>query len=414
VSLQVGVATLDCTPPAGLAMSGFAARTEGAAGAHDAITVRALAVDETVLVTVDACGLHEDFCARVRAKVPGTVVLTATHTHGGPATVPGRLGGPVDFGYLEALHVACVAAARAARAARESATLEVGVAADPGVAQNRRRADGPVFAPMTVARFRRADGRIAACVVSYPCHPVVLGPDNLLWTADYPGVVRGVVEAAGPGSVCLFLTGCCGELNTGHSAHASMTLEGAGDRSFAAAERIGRRIGLAALAAPTRELSDPSGAAAVSGEIALPLEPADPAATATLAAGWASEMATADPGRRALLSSWLDWAREVAPRTATSWTARVTVLRWGGLRIVALPGEPFSVTARRTAELVAGECLVIGYADGSPGYLPPAEEFPYGGYEIDEAHRYYGMPAPFAPGAAESLTELAAGLAGEL
>lgn len=70
------------------------------------------------------------------------------------------------------------------------------------------------------------------------------------------------------------------------------------------------------------------------------------------------------------------------------------MLRWGGLRIVALPGEPFSVTARRTAELVPGECLVIGYADGSPGYLPPAEEFPYGGYEIDEAHRYYGMPAP--------------------
>jgi hypothetical protein len=410
----VGVATRDCTPPAGLAMSGFAARPGRAAGTHDAITVRALAVDETVLVTVDACGLHEDFCARVQAKVPGTVVLTATHTHGGPATVPGRLGGPVDPGYLEALHAACVAAARAAYAARENANVEVGVGADPGVARNRRRVDGPVFAPLTVARFRRADGRLLACVVSYPCHPVVLGPENLLWTADYPGVVRAVVEAADPGSVCLFLTGCCGELNTGHSAHASMTLEGAGDRSFAAAERIGRRIGLAALAAPTRKLSDPSGAAAVSGEIALPLQSADPAATATLAAGWASEMATADPGRRALLRSWLDWAREIAPRTATSWTARVTVLRWGGLRIVALPGEPFSVTARRTTELVPGECLVIGYADGSPGYLPPAEEFPYGGYEIDEAHRYYGMPAPFAPGAAESLTQLAAGLAGQL
>jgi hypothetical protein len=410
----VGVATRDCTPPAGLTMSGFAARTAPAAGAHDAITVRALAVDETVLVTVDACGLHEDFCARVRAKVPGTVVITATHTHGGPATVPGRLGGPVDPGYLEALHAACVAAVRAARAARENANVEVGVGADPGVARNRRRADGPVFAPLTVARFRRADGRLLACVVSYPCHPVVLGPENLLWTADYPGVVRAVVEAADPGSVCLFLTGCCGELNTGHSAHASMTLEGTGDRSFAAAERIGRRIGLTALAAPTRELSDPSGTAAVSGEIALPLQSADPAATATLAAGWASEMATADPGRRALLRSWLDWAREIAPRTATSWTARVTVLRWGGLRIVALPGEPFSVTARRTAELVPGECLVVGYADGSPGYLPPAEEFPYGGYEIDEAHRYYGMPAPFAPGVAESLTQLAAGLAGQL
>jgi neutral ceramidase len=392
-------------------MSGFAARTERAAGAHDPITVRALAVDETVLVTVDACGLHEDFCAQVRAEVPGTVVLTATHTHAGPATVPGRLGGPVDPGYLDALRAACVAAIRDARDSRQPATAEAGVAADPGVARNRRRVDGPVFAPLTVARFRGADGRLLASVVSYPCHPVVLGPDNLLWTADYPGVVRAVVEEADPGSVCLFVTGCCGELNTGHSAHASMTLAGAGDRSFAAAERIGRRIGLAALAVPTREIPDPPGTAAASGELALPLRPADPADTAALAAEWAREMVTADPARRALLTNWLDWARAAAPCSATSWTARVTVLRWGGLRIVALPGEPFSVTARRIAELVPGECLVIGYADGSPGYLPPAEEFPYGGYEVDEAHRYYGMPAPFAPGAAESLTQLAAGLA---
>jgi hypothetical protein len=184
-------------------MSGFAARTERAAGAHNPITVRALAVDETVLVTVDACGLHEDFCARVRAKVPGTVVLTAAHTDGGPATVPGRLGEPVDPGCLDALHAACAAEVRDARASRQPATMEAGVGADPGVARNRRRADGPVFAPLTVLRFRRADGRLLACVVSYPCHPVVLGPGNLLWTADYPGVVRAVVEAAGPGSVCL-------------------------------------------------------------------------------------------------------------------------------------------------------------------------------------------------------------------
>jgi hypothetical protein len=368
----VGVATRDCTPPVGLAMSGFAARTQSAAGTHDPITVRALAVDDTVLVTVDACGLHEDFCAAVRAELPCPAVVTATHTHGGPATVPGRLGGPVDPGYLATLRGACVAAARKAIGARQPATVEVGTGPDPGVARNRRRADGPVFAPLTVLRFRRADGGPLASVVSYPCHPVVLGPDNLLWTADYPGVVRAVMEAAEPASTCLFLTGCCGELNTGHSARDSMELGGSADRTFAAAEWVGRRIGVAALAVVTEEAPGPRSTAA-SGELALPLR------------------ATGAPA---------------------SWTARVTVLRWGGLRIVALPGEPFSVTAQRTAALIPGECLVVGYADGSPGYLPPEEEYPYGGYEVEEAHRYYGMSGPFAPGAAEALTKLAADLAG--
>jgi hypothetical protein len=147
-----------------------------------------------------------------------------------------------------------------------------------------------------------------------------------------------------------------------------MTLSGSADRTFAAAERTGRRIAVAALAVVTEEASGRPGSTAASGELALPLR------------------------------------TKGAP---ASWTARVTVLRWGGLRIVALPGEPFSVTAQRTAVLIPGECLVVGYADGSPGYLPPEEEYPYGGYEVAEAHRYYGMPGPFAPGAAEALTKLA-------
>jgi hypothetical protein len=33
---------------------------------------------------------------------------------------------------------------------------------------------------------------------------------------------------------------------------------------------------------------------------------------------------------------------------------------------------------------------------------------------VEEAHRYYGMPAPFAPGAAESLAEVAVALASGL
>ena len=411
MTLRVGVSVRDCTPPAGLAMSGFAARTEPAVGTHDPLTVRALAVDDTVLITVDACGLHEDFCARVRAELPVPVVVAATHTHGGPVTMSGRLGGPVDASYREALRAACVAAARDALASREPASMEVGVGPDPGITRNRRRAEGPVYAPLSVLRFRRGDGTCLASVVSYPCHPVVLGADNRYWTADYPGVVRTTMEEAEPGSACLFLTGCCGELNTGHSADASISIGAAAQRSFAAAERIGRRIAEAALGVSVHA-SAGQGTAGISSEVSLPLQDLDPTATAALVAQWERELPRADAGRRALLHGWLAWARDVAPQALASWTARVTVLRWAGLRLVALPGEPFSVTAREIAARVPGDRVVIGYCDGCPGYLPPAEEFGHGGYEVDEAHRYYGMPAPFAPGTAESLAEVAVALAG--
>jgi hypothetical protein len=413
VTPTVGVSVRDCTPPAGLAMSGFAARTEPAVGTHDPLTVRALAVDDTVLIIVDACGLHEEFCARVRAALPATVVVAATHTHGGPVTMPGRLGGPLDADYAETLHAACVAAASDALASREPASLETGVGPDPGVARNRRRANGPVHAPLQVFRFRRGDGSCLVSVVGYPCHPVVLGADNRYWTADYPGVVRAAMEEAEPGSVCLFLPGCCGDLNTGHSAQASTSLAASEQRTFAAAERVGRRIAGAALDVPAHASAGPATAGAAA-EVPLPLRDQDPADTADLVAEWEGELARADAGRRALLRNWLAWAHDVAPRPVTSWTARVTVLRWAGLRLVALPGEPFSTTARDIASRLSGDIVVIGCADGCPGYLPPAEEFAYGGYEVDEAHRYYGMPAPFASGSAESLAEAAIALAGTI
>lgn len=390
-------------------MSGFAAREEPAIGAHDALTVRALAVDDTVLVTVDACGLHEDFCADVRAEVPAHAVVAATHTHGGPVTMPGRLGGPVHAAYLDRLRAVCVEAARAALAARQPATMEVGTGPDPGIARNRRRADGPVHAPLTAIRFRRGDGGCLAFVVSYPCHPVVLGADNRYWTADYPGAVRATVEAAEPGAVGLFLTGCCGELNTGHSAHASVTLDVDRARTFESCQRIGRRIADAALAIPLCACE--GGVAGVSAEIALPLTTLDPTDVAASRAAWRRELPASDAGRQALLRNWLAWAEHVAPAQSRSWTARVSVLRWGDVRLVALPGEPFSVTAQDIAARVPGDTVVLGYSDGCPGYLPPAEEFAHGGYEVDEAHRYYGMPAPFASGAAESLADLAVGLA---
>ena len=54
--------------------------------------------------------------------------------------------------------------------------------------------------------------------------------------------------------------------------------------------------------------------------------------------------------------------------------------------------------------------FVIGFADDNPGYIPPGSEFRHGGYEIDEAHRDYGLAETFAPGSAEALARCAIAL----
>ena len=408
--IRAGAALVDITPPAGLLLSGFAARTEPATGAHDPLTVRAVAVDDTALVVADVIGLHGDMCARIRraCSLPDdNVVIAALHNHGGPVSMAGRLSLESDPVYLARLEAACIAAIDQAVANQRPATLAAGMGADPDVARNRRHDGGIVDRAVPVIRIRDAEGAMIAVVVSYACHPVVLGADNRLWTADYPHYVRRDIEAAYPGAMALFVTGCTGDANTGHSAHASVSLAANPDRTYEAAERLGGRIAAAALAAPESALGDTVNAS--SDELTLAFERREPATPEALAAQWRNERETAAPARAALLGYWIEWAQTIAPRELRPLAGRVSVLNWGGLPIVGLPGEIFAETALAIrAELPPQmPAIIADFAEDNPGYISPASEFPFGGYEVDEAHRYYGQPAGFAPGSAEALAESA-------
>jgi hypothetical protein len=403
--MLAGAAIVDITPPAGFAMAGFGARTEPSLGAHDPLTVRALVVDDTALVVADVIGLHEAMSRRVRERsgLPADrVVLAALHTHGGPATMAGRIGGGADPAFLARLGDACVEAIDRAAAAARPVRMTVAMGADPGVAKNRRHPGGPVDGALPLILFHGEDGGVVAAVTSYACHPVVLGADNRLWTADYPGFVRDRIAAAHPGAVVLFATGCCGDANTGHSAQASMRLDADPARTFAAAEAYAARIAAAAFAAKEHAAGD--GVAAASTERRLDFERREAAAPAELAARWRAERIAAAPARAVVLDHWIRWADAIAPRPLEPWVARVSLLAWGGVPVVALPGEIFAESALAIRRRLGGRpALVLAYAEGNPGYIPPLNEFAHGGYEVDEAHRYYGLPATFAPGSAEAL-----------
>jgi len=412
--IRAGAAIVDITPTPGLPMSGFAARTLPAEGAHDGLTVRAVVIGETAIVVADVIGIDAAMSARIRKRcaLPAeNIVVAALHTHGGPVSMAGRLSIAADRAYLERLEDACVAAIDKAVSLRRPARITVGQGSDPGVARNRRHPGGPVDTCLPVLRICGEDGGMIAVVTAYACHPVVLGADNRHWTADYPHFVRQALEEAYPGGVALFMTGCVGDANTGHSAHASITLSASQDRTFDTAGQVGRRIAGAALHAEEQPVSDR--ASARNGSVVLGFERRETETAAALEQRWRTEALTAEPAHRALLSYWADWAKTIAPLVPEPIAARVTVLDWGGVPVVALPGEIFAETALSIRAALGRDrpAFVIGFADDNPGYIPPASEFRFGGYEIDEAHRYYGLPMSFAPGAAEALARCAIGLA---
>jgi neutral ceramidase len=384
--------------------------------------VRALAVEDTCWVTVDVCGLHEDTCAEVEARLPlapGHLAVTATHTHSGPACTPGRLGGddPLVRGRIVD---AVVDTVTSALAARQPASLHATSTRGAGVAVDRRAPDRRVDPPVDLLRFDGPAGTLAWFVV-YPCHPVVLSADNRLISGDYAAFLRTALEENAPGSVALFLPGTAGDINNGHAAEASFRSGAQTGRTFAEAERIGRHLARHALAAASAPVPTVTGARAARTVEPLRLEALDREAPSVLAARWVEQMVNAPEGQAAVLRAWVDWAARRTPTDARTWDAAVTVMRWGAATVVGLPGEPFLSCADAVRDAVsalhrergvpAGAVLVTGYTTGCPGYLPPSSEYDHGGYEVVDAHRYYGMPAPFARGSVERLQERAVDLA---
>jgi hypothetical protein len=410
-TVLAGAATVDITPLPGLMMCGYAARTEPATGTHDPLAARALVIGDTAIVVADVLGIHEVSCARIRAAsgfADDRVVVIATHTHGGPMPMPDRGGGSADPAFLKQLEDGCVAAIRQAAERRQPARLLAGNGANPGIAFNRRRDGGPVDPNVPVLRVEALDGTVLAVAFAHGCHPVVLGAGNRLYTSDFPHYARTTVEAAHPGAVALFLPGCSGDVSTGHSPESSISTDTPPDRTFAEAERLGTKLAQSVLAAPLTPLTGAVGARTV--PVELPLARTETGDFDDLAREWDALAANAtSPAWATLYRHWAQWARTGAREALTPWQGRVTRFDWSGLPLVFMPGEIFASTAMAVrAQLPASPApFVISLSDGNPGYIPAREDYPAGGYEVAEAHRYYGLPAAFAPGSAEVLVNAA-------
>lgn len=397
-------------------MAGYAARTEPSTGVHDPLTVRALVIEDACWITIDVCGLDEMTCADIRAAVPlpaDRVVVSATHTHSGPCSMPGRLGN-ADKRFIATLRSVAVTACYAALRDRTLCSVSYESFSGLRVARNRRHPEADIDPELQVMVFTSSSGAVIAWLLQFPCHPVVLGASNQLISGDYPAFTRLILEQDEPGSVALFLTGAAGDVNTGHSAESSYSQNKSPTRTFQEAERIGRVLATAGRAARVSAPLPHQQMRVLTAEIRLEMEVLDAESPTDLAAKWELQAHNKPPGEQALLRIWSDWARTQDNSVELSWSGTITVMHVAGALLVALPGEPFLAGADQIKRAFDLPVIVAGYSNGCPGYLPTATEYDFGGYEIKDAHRYYGMPAPFKRGSLEILVQTAVELGRQL
>lgn len=397
-------------------MPGFGARTALSTGtAEPAPVASALAFDDVVLVSLDTIGVDPALRDEIAAAAPGpgTLLVVATHTHAGPGILPGRLGAWSATARSAVVAAAAQAVADSLASARP-ATLEwldpivpgAGGGASTGypLAHDRRLGVLSTEARLRAVRWSY-DGVPAGVLACYPCHPTVVGPDNTLLSPDYPGAVRAALGTTGLD--CVTVTGCAGDLNAGHAVAASYQLGTSRGRTLADATRFGDALAHDLLSGRWTPLGD-GGVTVDMTTVMSRQEPLTSATPTQQRATWETQLLDADDGTATLLRNWIAWSHRDDADRATTYELPVARVTIDGVELMFLPGEPF--LAADDALQDGGRTMVIGYAGDVPGYLPDAGQYALGGYEVLDAHRYYGQPAPFAQGTLEQIVDAARAL----
>ncbi|MBM3278947.1 MAG: hypothetical protein FJY95_12825 [Candidatus Handelsmanbacteria bacterium] len=423
---MVGCASADITPPAGIHMGGYWGRTSGAVGVCDPLLAKVLVCAwgpaRVALVSLDLVGLDAQRVAQIRrrleagAGIPaGAAMVCCSHTHAGPLSMSFRGMGEQDFSYLDRVEEAVVEAGERATAQLTPASLAYArVPACLGINRRQLREGhmvigqnpgGPVAEYAHVLKIGEA-----ATLFSHACHPVILGNGNHQLSAEFPGAAARIIEAR-TGRPALFVNGACADINP-RLAHggfdkvdqAGAELAGAvlgGLKTAAAVE--GEGLAWASERMPLPLMDPPGRMQAELERLALQLK----AELRRLTKGTGDVWAQRAPRARL---EWAEATLELARRGVRGQVQpfEIQALRLGGALLLGMEGEIF---VRYQLDLEPASplqpAILCGYANGCIGYVPTADEYPCGGYEVDEAYKVYPSVQMIGP-EAEGLVRAAA------
>jgi hypothetical protein len=409
--LKAGVARVEITPPTGLPMYGYGSRKATSIGILDPLMARVVVLEagekRMALVVLD---LGEVFAApwirRLRAETQKScgisyVLVAATHTHSGPDIdddYPPQARPDWETGVLEKV-------SRAIEEAHEHA-VAIRLGTGYGVAyagHNRLRVNpngtvtwfeinktmiptSPIDPTVSVLRLDTAEGQPLAILVNYACHPVIFGPDNLQYSADWPGVMIRTVERDFTGSqrvtpMCMFLQGGDGDINPFYAV--TPLAEDAVKMRDWTGERVGREAARVAKAIQTEAAS---GGSLDFVEDLMPFH-----------LRWNPEKF-----HQAVLASWGPKAAErFEKRKQSVYQLPVaTVLINNRIAWMTLPGEPFvnfQIDWRNRCPV--HDAFFLGYANGSFGYFPTLYAASLGGYGAANTATW------IEPGAADQMVD---------
>lgn len=366
--IRVALGKIEITPPVGSPMAGYSARKGKAESIHDPLWAKLMLVEgeeaSLAFITFDLRRITSPrIIEGLNSLGIGHVILAASHTHSGPNADDESFPTP-STSWKHSVEERVIDLAKRAREQSFPAKLAVG-RSSIFLGHNRRAVDAsgnvtmlwrnedriptyPLDPTVTVIRIDDDRGEPRAALVHYACHPVVLGPDNLAISADYPGAMRDrlaelIADDLGNDIEVFFLQGAAGDINPYND---KQPIDQGGFEEMA---RVGAELASMAFGIYQRI-----------GDRLAPIE------------------ALRISARSFDFENRWDRERRV---DATLTTA----LLGEDLALIAVPGEPFiEFQLSLTGRSPVANSLLVGYAVSGrhewPGYIPTIEAATQGGY----------------------------------
>jgi hypothetical protein len=242
------------------------------AGTLDELAVRALVVSlgdtRVTWIAADLVAVDQSFTRRLEERLvaigirPGTLIVSASHTHSGP----GAFLAPALFAVAavdrespavrDAVLDAMVQATRRAGVGARDARVAVATVEAPPLTKSRLAAS--LDREIVVLGVTTTSGEPVAVVWNYAIHGTMLGPRNLRLSGDVMGVASRVLEAE-LGVPALYVNGAVGDVSPHHHGEGATVADGrALANAVQAAWKTTESIGATSLAVRTARVRLPS------------------------------------------------------------------------------------------------------------------------------------------------------------
>ncbi len=434
--VKAGVSRICITPPLGTPLSGYF-EPRYASGVRDNLYATAVAFDDgknkVVILNLDLCGLKnqrwQDDCKKMIAdycNIPTeSIIMNCSHTHTGPVVGNDETSGVDSNKEYDAYLMQCLRDVAynaiadlddarffvAETTVKEMAYVRIFRMKNGIVRTNPEIGSPDILEPIskpsetvTLLKIERVDAE-DIFIVNFGNHADATGGTEI--SADWPGILRDIIENVFSDTFCVFLQGCEGNLN-----HRNVKRPWRSTKGNGMAEDMARKVagGVLQICDSAREI-EPQDIKFANKIVYVPTNRENNRLEESRRivelhrSGRDNEISDDGSGITTIVSEAL---RVISLENGPDeYKFNLSAIKIGDFVIAGLPGEPFSEIGMRIVEKSPVETTVVcALTDGGEIYFPTTEVIGAGGYEARSSVVKAGADDILVNGMLELLDEI--------